>query len=109
MPAPTRARATTARKPQVRKTPAARAKQSRPKEYITFQGEKYQVADKVGIWPLMQFARAAETGLSASDSRGLAAAHAFLQDVIHPDDWGRFQEDMINNKLTDLDGLMEAA
>jgi hypothetical protein len=77
--------------------------------YITYLDERYLVAEKTGIWPLLQFARAAESGGSAIDSRGLAAIHAFLQDVIDPADWGRFQEDMIKKKVTDLDGLMTAA
>ena len=56
----------------------------------------------------MQLARAAEAGVSLADQRGLAAAHALLQDVIHADDWGRFQEDMIAGKVDDLDELMKA-
>jgi hypothetical protein len=77
--------------------------------YITFMDKRYKVAEKTGIWPLMQFARAAEAGASAMESRGLAAIHAFLQDVIDPEDWGRFQEDMIAQKVTDLAALMDAA
>jgi hypothetical protein len=50
---------------------------------------------------MMQFARAAESGLSLGDSKGLAAAYSMLQDVIHEDDWGRFQENMINEKVDD--------
>lgn len=89
---------------------STRARQSKPPTpKIRFMGKEYKVASKVGIWPLMQFARVAETGISATDPRGLAAAHAFLQDVIDPDDWGRFQEDMIMNKVTDLDELLTAA
>jgi hypothetical protein len=77
--------------------------------YLEVFGGKYRVADEVGIWPLMQFARAAETGTSLTDHRGLAACHAFLQDVIAPADWGQFQEDMISKKVNDLDALMTAA
>jgi hypothetical protein len=77
--------------------------------YLEVFGGKYKVADEVGIWPLMQFARAAETGTALTDHRGLAACHAFLQDVIAPADWGRFQEDMISKKVNDLDALMSAA
>lgn len=86
-----------------------RARQARPEPTVTFMGVKYRIADKVGVWPLMQFARAAEAGLSAQDSRGLSALHAFLQDVIHPDDWGQFQEDMITKKVNDIEPLMEMA
>jgi hypothetical protein len=85
-----------------------RARQSKPPgQTITFQGESYKVSDKFGVWPMMQFARAAEAGMSLGDAKGLAAAYSMLQDVIHEDDWGRFQENMINNKVDDLEGLMK--
>jgi hypothetical protein len=94
--------------PKGRPTPP-RARQARPAApTIKFKGKEYRVADKVGVWPLMQLARAAESGLTLGDQKGLAAAHAMLQDVIHPDDWGQFQEDMIAGKITDMDELLEA-
>lgn len=87
---------------------APRARQARPPApSITFLGESYKVSDKIGVWPMMQFARAAEAGLSLGDARGLAAAYSMLQDVIHEDDWGRFQENMINGKVDDLEALMK--
>jgi len=102
----TRRGSTTA--PKGRATPA-RPRQSRPKPpSITFRGEEYRIAEKIGIWPLLQLARAAEAGVSMADQKGLAATHALLQDVIHPDDWGRFQEDMISGKVDDLGELMKA-
>lgn len=85
-----------------------RARQAKPPApSITFMGEKYKVSDKIGVWPMMQFARAAESGLSLGDPKGLAAAYSMLQDVIHEDDWGRFQENMINGKVNDLEALMK--
>jgi hypothetical protein len=92
-----------------------RARQTRPKQTagtpgtLTFKGETYRLDKKVGIWPLIQFARSAEAGMQIVDQRGLAAVHAFLQDVIDPDDWGRFQEDMIKKKVDDLTELLETA
>jgi hypothetical protein len=77
--------------------------------FLEFGGEKYQLSAEQGVWPLLQFARAAEAGFRTNDSRGLAAIHAFLEDVIDPGDWGRFQEDMIKNKVVDLEKLMKAA
>lgn len=74
---------------------------------VTFLGETYKVSTQVGIWPLMQFARAAEEGLESGNPRGMAAIHAFLQDIIHPDDWARFQNDMITKKMTNLDELLD--
>lgn len=85
-----------------------RARQSRPPApSITFKGNEYRVAGDIGIWPYMQFCRAAESGLSLTDQHGLAALHAMMQDVIHEDDWGRFQDDMITSKIKDLDALLQ--
>lgn len=88
-------------------TPRARQPKPPPPK-IRFRGGEYRIADEVGIWPLMQMARAAQSGVSLADQRGLAAAHALLQDVIHPDDWGQFEEDMIIKKVNDLEALMAA-
>ena len=87
----------------------ARAKPAPKPGTLTFLGGTYKLDTKVGIWPLLQFARAAEAGLEVVDQRGLAAVHAFLQDVIDPEDWGRFQEDMITKKVNDLGQLLDTA
>lgn len=76
---------------------------------LSYNGETYKLSPELGVWPLMQFARASEAGWRTDDPRGLAAVHAFLEDVLDPDDWGRFQEDMIKNKVVDIFGLMTAA
>lgn len=75
-------------------------------EKLHYRGQSYRLADKIGVWPMMQLARAAEQGLSSTDSKGLAALHAMFEDMIHPDDWARFQEDMIRAKLDDPIGLL---
>lgn len=86
-----------------------RARQSRPPApTVTLLGTSYKVAEKIGVWPLMQFARAAEAGVSMADQKGLAAFHAQMQDVIHEDDWGRFQEDMITKKVS-MEDLIDCA
>lgn len=97
--------------PKGRPTPARRVKP----EPATFKlmGAEYKLADKVGIWPLMQYARALEAGDNELGNRkAMASAHAILEDSIHPDDWGRFQEDMISKKMDDilmvLDAVMSA-
>lgn len=89
-----------------RTTPRPKAAPKPP--VITFMGSEYKVADKIGIWPQLQLARAAEAGIMLSDPRGLAAVHAQLENVIHPDDWGRFQDDMITKKIDDLTPLLLA-
>lgn len=74
---------------------------------FTYMGETYRLDSKMGVWPLLQFARAAESGWRNDDMRGLAAIHAFLQDVMLPEDWPRFQDDMISKKMADVPGLLE--
>ena len=70
-------------------------------------GAEYKVADKLGIWPQMQLARAAQDGIILGDARGLSAVYSTLQNVIHPDDWPRFENDMINKKTDDLLALLQ--
>jgi hypothetical protein len=70
-------------------------------------GAEYRVADKLGIWPQMQLARAAQDGINLGDARGLSAVYSTLQNVIHPDDWPRFENDMISKKTDDLLALLK--
>jgi hypothetical protein len=80
-----------------------------PDGMVEFNGEQYKIAEKVGIWPIMQFARAAESGIGVGDYRALAALHGFLQDCIDTEDWGRFQNDMIEQKIDSADTLLDMA
>lgn len=76
---------------------------------IEYKGETYKISDTVGLWPMMQFARAAETGIDLGDWRALAAMHALLESCIAKEDWGRFQEQMISTKEADLNALLDLA
>jgi hypothetical protein len=88
-----------------RRTPAARKKPAAPT--VQFMGASYRVAEKLGIWPQMQLARAAQDGINLGDARGLSAVYSTLQNVIHPDDWPRFENDMITKKTDDLLALLQ--
>jgi hypothetical protein len=93
--------------PKGRATPARQSKPEPPS--FKLMGAEYRLADKVGIWPLMQYARAVETGDNdMGQRRMMASAHAILEDSVHPDDWGRFQEDMITKKMDDLLVVLDA-
>lgn len=94
-----------ARRPARTSRPRAAAEKASAGTF-TYMGSEYRLDSKMGVWPLLQFARAAESGWRNDDVRGLAAIHAFLQDVMLPEDWGRFQEDMIAKKMADLEGLL---
>jgi hypothetical protein len=76
---------------------------------IAFKGEVYKISDSVGLWPMIQFARAAEAGLNLGDFRALAALHSLLESCIAKDDWGRFQENMIATREADLEALLDVA
>lgn len=49
---------------------------------IEFLGERFRLADKVGLMPLLKFS--AHSDLSTSDPGALAAMYAMLRDCIHP-------------------------
>lgn len=58
---------------------------------VTFEGEKFAIADRVGLMPLMEFAYHANSGLDTSDMEALAAIYEMLKDCIRPDEWDRFR------------------
>lgn len=58
---------------------------------VEFLGEQFRVADRVGALPIMRFAKAAKSGADANDMAGLVALYDLLGQVIHPDDWSRFE------------------
>ena len=59
---------------------------------VTFGGEDFRTADKIGLMPLMRFAKVAKQGVDAEDLDGLAALYDLLEQCIHDDEWTRFQE-----------------
>lgn len=69
-----------------------------PDDTITFLDEEYRIADRVGLMPLMKFARSAKAGSSTEDEDGLVALYDLLKDSLHPDDWDRFERDSITKK-----------
>jgi hypothetical protein len=87
---------------------------------IEFMGERFRVADRIGLMPLLKFS--AHADMSTSDPRALGAMYAMLRDCIHPGsagcgqcaacqagdeercksydpgDWRRFEEHAIDTK-----------
>ena len=59
---------------------------------VDFLGESFRVADRVGALPLMRFAKLAKSGLDADEMDGLVAVYDLLGQVIHAEDWARFEE-----------------
>jgi len=72
---------------------------------IDFGGEKFTVADKIGLMPLMRFAKTAQGGVDSSDMAGLSAMYDLLQQCIADADWDRFQS-VANKVRADGEELM---
>jgi hypothetical protein len=66
-------------------------------------GGEYRIRERIGMMPWLMFAHAAKGGLDGNDMDGLAAIYALLKSCIHPDDWPRFEADMIDKQAEDDD------
>ncbi len=53
-------------------------------ETVEFKGERFRIAEKVGLMPLMRFAHASSQDMSTADMEALAAIYDMLRDCIHP-------------------------
>jgi hypothetical protein len=49
---------------------------------IEFLGEKFRLADRIGLMPMLAFAAASKKGLDSEDMEGLAAMYALIRDVV---------------------------
>jgi hypothetical protein len=59
---------------------------------IAWMGSSFKVADKIGILPLMEFARAAEDGMDTTDMHALVTMYDMLQQCIDETDWSRWKQ-----------------
>lgn len=99
---------------------------------VEFLGEKFRLAESIGLMPMLAFANASKTGLDSDDMSGLAAMYALIRDVIDqrrppkidpgtgeqsidvngdpewdgPSDWMRFEQHAIEQQA-DGEELME--
>jgi hypothetical protein len=64
---------------------AAEGVVAEPEEYdtVVFYGEKFRLAEKVSLMPMLAFANASKKGLDSDDMEGLAAMYALIRSVIH--------------------------
>ncbi len=81
-------------------------KRSGEPDTIVFYGETFTLSDEVGGMPLLDFAAAAEAGTDAAEMQGLAAMHQLLRDCLVPEDWPRFHQLSIRQKVP-TETLME--
>jgi len=57
---------------------------------IDFFGEKFATAEKIGLMPMMLFAKASEAGATTDDMAGLVAMYDLLEQYIADEEWSRF-------------------
>lgn len=87
---------------------------------VEFMGAYFQMAENIGLMPLLKFAHASSQGLDSNDMEGLAALYSMLQDCIDPGiegdpengvestlgrEWKRFERHAITTKA-EADDLM---
>lgn len=52
-------------------------------DFVEFLGQKFRLAEKVGLMPMLAFANASKQGLDSDDMEGLAAMYSLIRSVIH--------------------------
>ncbi len=73
---------------------------------VEFLGERFRTAERIGLMPMMRFAKVAKAGVDSNDLDGLAAMYDLLEQCIADDEWGRFQAHA-DRKRADGDELMK--
>jgi hypothetical protein len=61
-----------------------------PGTFIEHGGQRFRVAESVGLMSMMDFAEVADDGVDANALAGLAAMKRLLRDLIDGRDWHRF-------------------
>lgn len=59
---------------------------------IEFGGDTFDTAERIGLMPMMRFAKVANEGIDSNTLQGLAAMYDLLEQCIAPHDWSRFQK-----------------
>lgn len=92
-------------------------------ESVEFLGERFRLAETIGLMPLLAFANASKSGMDSDDMDGLAAMYALIRDTVDqtrvqqtdeddkpvfdeagapvwagPSDWMRFERHAIDTK-----------
>jgi hypothetical protein len=73
---------------------------------VEFFGEQFRIADRIGLMPMMRFAKAAKAGVDSNDLDGLAAMYDLLEQCLADDEWARFERHADRHRA-DGDELME--
>jgi hypothetical protein len=91
---------------------------------VEFMGERFRVAESVGLMPLLKFAHVSAKGVDSGDMEGLAALYSMIRGCIDhkrpqreevddqgnvsyvdagPSEWDRFERHAIDNDAEDTD------
>ena len=57
---------------------------------VEFMGEDFAIADRIGIMPIMLFAKASQAGTTTEEMAGLVAMYDLLEQYISEAHWPRF-------------------
>jgi hypothetical protein len=72
---------------------------------VEFFGQKFRLAEKVALMPLLAFANAGKRGLDSDDMTGMAALYSVIRSVVHRpplyDDHGQRQVDENGRTIRD--------
>jgi hypothetical protein len=49
---------------------------------VEFMGQRFRLAERIGLMPMLAFANASKQGLDSDDMDGLAAMYALIRDVV---------------------------
>lgn len=73
---------------------------------VSFAGESFTIADRIGLMPLMRFAKVAQSGVDSRELAGLAAMYDLIEQCIAEQDWPRFEK-AADRTRADADELMQ--
>lgn len=90
----------------VPETPVEAVPEEDARRKVPFMGDEFAIADKIGLMPLLKFAKAAQSGLDSADMEGMAAMLDLLQQCIADEEWARFQDHATKTRADD-DELMQ--
>lgn len=82
------------------------ARQSDQPLFVTWKGQTYRVADRIGDAALMDFAEVAEQGVDSNEMKGLAAMKALLRSCLTTEDFARFWR-QVHETRAQSDEIME--
>ena len=73
---------------------------------VSFMGQEFRMAEKIGLMPLLHLAVASKKGVDAGDMAGLVAMYEVLRDCIDQSEWERFETHAVDTKA-DADDLQK--